>query len=166
MFADGWNFFIFRRISRKSARKSSRIDSSGSWSRELGTLGAPMNNGEEGRKGGGKKQRDGDERRRERGSDVHLTGGGVPPLDLSRLAALAVPSSPPPYPASLSFSPCFTPIPFFFLLPLYPASHSNTLFRADDLTEIGGRGGALITAQMKFSKRLSFGYKFQFSSLK
>ena len=41
--------------------------SSSSWSRELGTLSALMNNGEEAREGGGeKKKRDGDGRRRRR----------------------------------------------------------------------------------------------------
>ncbi|MEQ2161033.1 hypothetical protein GOODEAATRI_005508 [Goodea atripinnis] len=98
----------------KPARKSSCIGDSSNWSRELGTLGALMNNGEQAGKGGGEKHRDGDRRRRERGSDVPLTGGGVPPLDLPWLAALAVALSPPPLPASLSFSPCFPPffIPF------------------------------------------------------
>lgn len=112
-----------------------------------------MNNGEEARKGGGEKNSDGDRRRRRRdwGSDVHLTGGGVPPLDLSCFAALTAVALTPP-PPCLSLSLCFSL--FRSLPPLFclffpccslppPATHSiqNTWF--DRKWE---EGGALITA--------------------
>lgn len=110
--------------------------SSSSWSRVLGTLSTLMNNGEEARRRRRKKNVDGDgRRRREGGSDVHLTGGGVPPLDSSCFTALtAVALTPPPTPASfppssVSFSPAVV---------CQPQQHAP--FRTHDLTESGEKG--------------------------
>lgn len=118
-----------------------------------------MNN-EKKRGGGGEKNGNGDRRRRrwrrrEWGSVVHLTGGGVPPLDLSCFVALtAVALTPPSYPASFSLSMFLS----FFFCSLPPSSVSfspavvcqpqqHALFRTHDLTESGEKRGALITAR-------------------
>lgn len=106
--------------------------SSSSWSRELGTLSTLMNNGDEvkGREEG--KKQLWRRRRREWGSDVHLTGGGVPPLDLSCLAALTAVAHPS-YPASIPLrlpllSFLFPPLVSFFLPAPATCSIQNTWF--------------------------------------
>lgn len=94
-----------------------------------GTLSALMNNGKEAGMGGGEKHSIGDRRRRrEGGSDVHLTGGGVPLLDLSRFAALtAVRLTPPPFLVSHIFPLFFAHSISLFYFLQYSISPSNTL---------------------------------------
>lgn len=72
---------------------------SSSWSCVLGTVSMLMNNGEDPRKRRGRNNPETEtgEESRGGGRDVHLTGGGVPPLDSSRFNAhAAIALTPPP----------------------------------------------------------------------
>lgn len=100
-----------------------------------------MNNGEDARREGEEEETESEKKKtsmetgggeggREGGSDVHLTGGGVPPLDLSCFTALSAvaPAPPTSLPACLPLSRVSFPPSSVSFLPLpSSASPSNML---------------------------------------